>query len=369
MRLETFESKYGDFFVPTSVIRVGGQDIVRELFLTVTSVSVELKLNAAARFSFTITSAFDWEKHEFLGGEGLDRVDLLKLFKFGSSVEVAIGYGKPGGLRPIIGGIITEIGTSFAEAATPNLVVSGYDSLFALGLGASTRQWIDKPRSYAAAAVAEKNGLRSQITAKDKKVDRIDQCKESDFAFIEKMAKLAESIFYVREGTLHFGPARKTANAAIELVWGEGLSSFAPSANLAGQFSEVHLHGRAAVKGEDVVGIARQSDTKGVDGDASSALKHVDEAIPQPRILSVSAAIHTKQEADDRAKAILEKHAQKFVTADGECVGLPELAPDMRIAVSGVGEAFSKPYYVAEAVHSLDAKGYRTKFKVERPAI
>ena len=86
-------------------------------------------------------------------------------------------------------------------------------------------------------------------------------------------------------------------------------------------------------------------------------------------MLSISAAVHTQQEADERAKAILEDRAQSFVTGEGECVGLPELLPDRNIRISGVGRAFSKTYYVTEATHSIDGKGYRTRFKVEEPSI
>src|ERR1700755_3201063 len=94
-KLHEFEANYDKFYVPTSAIKVRGRDLVRELLLTVTSVEVELKINAPGRFSFTIASAFDWEEHEFLGGEGLDRVDLLDLFAFGADVEVQLGYNEP----------------------------------------------------------------------------------------------------------------------------------------------------------------------------------------------------------------------------------------------------------------------------------
>lgn len=366
-KLHEFESDYNDFYVPTSTIKVGGRDLVRELFLTITSTEVELKLNAAGRFSFTIASAFDWKQQEFLGKAA--EVDLLTLFAFGAEVEVAIGYGEPARLKPIIKGIVTEIGTSFAESGTPALTVSGYDALYPLGIGKTSRQWDDKKPSEAVRDVAGRNSLPVAIDVEDSVEKRIDQSKESDRDFIDRMAKLAKAVFYIRDGVLCFAPRRNDADAVADIAWGEGLSSFSPTANLARQVLEVEVHGWSAADGARVVGRARHGDEKGVEGDTESGSKRIGKALSKSPVLSISAAVHSQQEADDRAKAILEERAQDFVTGDGECVGLPELLPDTNVAVSGVGRAFSKTYYVTEATHSVDGKGYRSRFKVEEPSI
>ena len=43
--------------------------------------------------------------------------------------------------------------------------------------------------------------------------------------------------------TLHFAPPNDKATAVVRLVWGEGLLSFKPEANLAGQISQVEVYG------------------------------------------------------------------------------------------------------------------------------
>lgn len=368
-QLHDFEARYNDFYVPTSVIKVGGRDLVRDLFLTITSTEVELKLNAAGRFSFTVASAFDWQEREFLGKAALERVDLLELFAFGAQVELSIGYDEPKRLTSLINGIVTEIGTSFAESGTPALTISGYDALYELGIGKTSDQWDDKKPSDAVRAVARRNSLPVNITANDSVEKRIDQSKESDRDFIDRMAKLAKSIFYIRDGALCFGPRRNDSAAVAKLIWGEGLSSFSPTANIAKQISEVEVHGWSAADGKAVVGRAKRGDERGVDGNAESGAQRIGKALSKKPVISISAAVHSQQEADERAKAILEERAQDFVTGDGECVGLPDLLPDTNVTLSGVGRAFSKTYYVTETVHSLDGKGYRSRFKVEEPSI
>ena len=85
--------------------------------------------------------------------------------------------------------------------------------------------------------------------------------------------------------------------------------------------------------------------------------------------MSIRAAVHTQAEADARAKAILEERAQDFVTGDGECIGLPDIVPDINIALGGLGKGFTKPYYVSEAKHTIGSSGYRTTFKVQETTV
>jgi phage protein D len=368
-KLHEFESKYDDFYVPVSAIKVGGQDLVRELLLTVTSVEVELKINAPGRFSFTVASAFDWTEREFLGGEGLDRVDLLDLFAFGAEVEVRLGYNDPASLVSMITGIVTEVGTSFAESGTPALTVSGYDALYPLGIGKKSDQWDDKKPSDAVREVAEGNSLAVKITTEEPVEKRIDQTKESDRDFIDRMAKLAKAIYYFRDGALHLNPRRNDEDAVAELAWGEGLSSFSPTANIARQITEVEVSGWSAEAGKRVVGKAKRGDEKGVDGSTESGAQYISKAFGRSTVLAISAAVHSQQEADERAKAILEERAQDFVTGDGECVGLPVLLPDTNVKISGIGRAFNKTYYVTDTTHTLDGKGYRCRFKVREPSL
>lgn len=367
--LAAFAGGYDSFYVPTFVVKVGGRDLVRELFLTITAVEVELKLNTTGRFSFTVASAFDWKEREFLGKAALERVDLLDLFAFGAEVDVSIGYGEPSRLAPVISGIVTEIGTSFAETGTPALTVSGYDALYGLGIGKASGQWDRKKPSDAVRDVAAKHSLPVRVTGTEAPKERIDQCKESDRDFVARMADLAKAIFYVRDGKLSFGPRRNDTAAIAELAWGEGLASFSPTANLARQVTAVEVHGWSAAEGRHVVGKAQRGDEDGVQRNTESGAQKVAEAFSNRPAMSISAAVHSQQEADERAKAILEQRAQDFVTGDADCIGLPELVPDAMVDMKGVGRVFSKPYYITEATHTVDAKGYRTHIKVQEPSI
>lgn len=369
MDLKAISSTFGDFYVPAFLIKVGSKDLIRDLYLTVTSLEIDFKEKAAGRFSVSIANSFDWETREFVARRGEERVNLIDLFAFGSQIEAAIGYGDPGGLEPTFSGIVTEIATSFSEGGTPELTISGYDDLYPLTIGKSTRHWEESRDSDAVITIAQENGLSTSIAQTTPQKRRIDQNEQNDLNFIDKLAKRNGATFYLRDGKLYFGPRQNDRSARIELKWGEGLLSFSPQANLAKQITEVKVHGWSAREGKPILGKAKRGDESGRDSQRKSGAERLAAAFGKAPIMSIRAPVHTQAEADARAKAILEDRAQDFVTGDGECIGLPDIVPDINIALGGLGKGFNKPYYVSEAKHTIGSSGYRTTFKVQETTV
>ncbi|MBF9031839.1 hypothetical protein HKCCE3408_15675 [Rhodobacterales bacterium HKCCE3408] len=368
--VETLEQRHGDYFAPTFVVTVGGKDLVRDLFLTVSAVKVDLKEKAAGRFSVTVANAFNWEHREFVAGETEDRVDLLDLFAFGAEVEVKLGYGEPARLDTVLTGIVTELTTTFGAGGTPELEIAGYDGLYPLTIGKKTRAWEDAPDSDAVAEIASDHNLDADIVATTPAKPRIDQNEETDFAFLEKLAERNGAIFYVAGKTLRFGPRRNDADAAIVLPWGGGLVTFSPQANLAKQITEVQVVGTSATDGAQITGVARRGAESGVDGATTGGADRVAEAMPSnDGVLRIRAAVHSQEEADERARAILEERAQDFVTGSADCIGLPELRPDINVSFEGLGRGFSKTYWVSGAVHDLSGSGFKTTIEVQEPSL
>ena len=356
---------HDDFYVPSFRVKVGGQDLMRDLYLAVTKVQVDLKLRMAGHFSFTIAGAFDWTTREFVANRGQERIDLLEMFAFGSPVVIELGYGSVAELKPVLSGLITEIGTGFSEGGTPELTISGYDDLYRLGVGQLTRGWKDQPDSAAVEEVVRAEMAIGEVVATEPKRPRIDKSGETDLAFVERLAKANGFIFYMRAGKFYFGPRQNKRSAVMELAWGEGLSSFSPSLNLAKQITAVEVCGQPATDGEAVIGRAQRGEESGRESGGESGGDLITAAISKSPVMRVRAAVHSVAEAEAHAKAILEERAQDFLTADGECIGLPDIVPDTNIALTGLGRAFSRTFYVSEATHTLDSGGYRTSFKVQ----
>ena len=368
MELVSLEQRYGDFYVPAFKVTVGGDDVVRDLFLTVTSAEIDLKEKTPGRFNFTVANAFDWERRAFISDSGGSEIDLVELFAFGASIELFFGYGDPTSLTPLFKGMVTEVSTSFKEGNVPELTVSGYDDLYPLVNGKATRHWEEARDSEAVSDVVAITQLSTDIRTTDPVKRRIDQSQEADIAFLNKLADRNATTFYARDGRFYFGPRRNTESELITLAWGQGLLTFNPEAKLTRQVKTVEVHGWSDT-GEEIVGTARQGDETGRDSGRDSGADRVASAVNTEPTMRVRAAVHSQAEAQARARAILEERAQEFVTGDGDCIGLPDIVPDTNIALADLGRTFSKTYYVTGARHKVDGSGYRTSFDVKETTL
>jgi phage protein D len=365
---------YGAFYVPAFQVKVAGQDLVRDLYLAVTSVEVDLSEKTSGRFSFTVANAFDWQEREFVARQNEQTIDLIDLFAPGASVEVRLGYGEPKKLKKMLEGIITAIGTSFSEGSTPDLTISGYDVLYPLTTGRRSPNLDSEGNSNLSDSEAVKRivtplKLHNEIRKTKAVKRRIDQSQQTDMDFLRKLARRNAATFYVRDGTFYFGPRKNDASEVVELAWGEGLLSFTPEANLDNQVSGVEVHGRSNPGGEAIVGRASRGDESGRDTRRESGGQRVTTALSDEHVMSIRAPVYNQGEADELARTELEERSQEHVMSSGECIGLPEIVPDVNVSISGIGRTFSKVYYVYKATHRIGSNGYRTSFQVKESTL
>jgi uncharacterized protein len=368
MELATLARKYGDFYAPSFVVKLGRDDLMRDLLVAVSQVEVEMVLGAASRFSFTLTDCYSHKLHEFQTGGG---GDLLGRLAFGAEVEVYLGYGDDRSRRLAVRGTITEISTDFPDGGSPELAVAGYDHGFALTLGKSSRTWSKARDSDAAHEIASFNNLPAVIETTKEQHAQIEQNQESDWEFLKKLADRNHFELYVDEDrTLHFAQPNDKASAVVELVYGAGLLSFKPEANLAGQISQVEVYGWDQKNKKAIVGRASAGEESGLSGKSAGQRLNGFVRDPSKRpTLRLRQPVFSQAEADKRAKAALNEKAKQFLTGEGETIGLPEIRPDRNVALKNLGVSFSKTYYLQQATHKIDASGYRTRFKVKETGL
>lgn len=364
--LTDLSEEYRDFYAPRYVVRVGKQDLLREVEVAVTQVEVDLVLGKASRFSFTIIDSYSHEYRTFKTGKG---GDLLKLLDFGAEVEISMGYGDGRSTPLAICGTIMEITTNFPEGGSPELSVAGFDHGHALTMGKRSYTWKDARDSDAVHKIASFNNLTAAVETTKLTHKIIEQNQEDDWGFLEKLAGRQPEKFEVYVDafkTLHFAPPNRKSEPVVQLDYGRGLLSFKPEANLASQVSKVEVYGWDTKAKKPIVGVASAGEESGPNGTSGSQIlkSFVRDPAKQPT-LRLRQPVFSKAEADQRAKAALNERAKEFVTGDGESIGLPEVRPDRNILLANLGVPFSKIYYVQQATHKIDANGYRTRFKVE----
>jgi phage protein D len=370
VELATLSRKYGEFYAPAFAIRVGADDLIRDALVAITQVEADLVLGAASRFTFTVVNAYDIEKRAFYTGRGRNLLDILT---FGAEVDVCMGYGDARSMPRIVSGVITEITTNYPEAGTPELSIAGYDHSFPLTVGKSSRTWSKARDSDAVHEIAGFHNLSTQIEATTQQHAQIEQNNESDFEFLKKLADRNHfEIFVDEQRKLHFHKPSDKADAVVRLAWGEGLLSFKPEANLAGQITRVEVRGWNPKTKETIVGKATAGEESGLDGKSKSAgdrlKKFVKDPSKQP-VLRLRQPVFNQAEANARAKAALNERAKQFLTGDAESLGLPEIRPDRNVQLDQLGAMFSKTYYIQQSTHKVDGNGYRTRFKVKETAL
>jgi hypothetical protein len=368
MELAAFAKTYGDFYAPAYAVRLGRDDLERDLFVAISQIEVDMVLGAASRFSFTITNSYSHKLRAFKTGRG---DDVLSLLTFGAEIEVCLGYGDAKSMPTAVQGMITEITTNFPDGGAPELSVSGYDHGFPLTVGKNARTWSKVRDSEAVQEIVSFNNLNAKIEQTKEKLPQLEQNQESDWEFLKKLAERNHFELYVDERkTLHFGPPNDKATAIVNLAYGEGLLSFKPEANLAGQISQVEVYGWDPKTKRQIVGRASAGEESGLSG--QSAGQRLNAFVRDPKkkpTLRLRQPVFTQSEADKRAKAALNERAKQFLTGEGETIGLPDLRPDRNVALEKLGAPFSKTYYIQQATHKIDSSGYRTRFKVKETGL
>jgi phage protein D len=368
MELSALSETYRDFYAPAYSVRLGGADLTRDLTVAVSQVEVDLQLGGASHFTFTVTDSYNHKSHRFETGVGGDLLDILT---FGAATEIRMGYGDAKSTPTAVQGMITEITTNFPDGGSPELSVSGFDHSFALTIGKNSRTWTKAKDSDAAHKIASVNNLDAIIDTTSEKHEQIEQNQESDWEFLKKLADRNRFELYVDERRkLHFARPNDKADPIVHLIYGQGLLSFKPEANLARQVSRVEVYGWNPKTKEAFVGRAGAGEESGLIGE--SAGDYLDKFVRDPSkrpTLRIRQPVFTQSEANKRAQSALDERTKQFLTGDGESIGLPEVRPDRTVFLDNLGDRFSKRYYVNQATHKIDSNGYRTRFKVKGPGL
>jgi uncharacterized protein len=367
MKLVDLSGQFYDFYAPAFVVRVDGADLMRDHLVAVSQVEVDLKLGAASHFSLTLTDCYSHKAHKFLTGSGDDLLDKLT---FGAKVEIHMGYRDGQSMPLMVSGMVTELTTNFAEGGSPELSVSGMDNGFLLTIGKNSRSWSQRKDSAVASEIAGFHHLGTVIEQTQEEHPHIEQNQQSDWEFLKTLADRNRNyvLFLDERNRLHFASRNNSASDVVELEYGQGLLSFKPEANLANQISRVEVRGWDRNNAQPIVGVANAGQEPGRSGRSAGQALEAVVADPSRRpTLRIRQPVYTQSEANQRAQAALDEHAEKFLTGEGETIGLPLLRPDGNVKLSELADRFSKTYYIQEATHKIDSNGYRTRFKVEEP--
>lgn len=336
---------------PAYKIFVDGTEIGVEVYAAILAVAVDYSLDVSDMFMITLSD------------NDLSFINNLP-FKFGSEIRIDMGHLDQ--LATMLVGEVTALEPEFPENGPVHLVVRGYDRMFRLWQKKRSRSFMKMKDSDIASQIASDNGLKAQVDATSEVHQYVYQNNQSDMAFLFERARRINYEVYIDNKNLYFRKPQSTGAKVLTFKRGENLKNFAARLTGSGQVSQVIVRGWDPRSKKEIIGKAKSGDEHTTLGGKESATKLSETAFGQTETVVVDRPIHSQAEADALARARFNELSMSFISAEGGCLGTPELRAGKVVEILGVGDMFEGLYYVSRARHYLKGPGYLTHFDLQR---
>lgn len=293
--------------------------------------------------------------------------------KIGTKVKITIASTQTETLEKLIEGEVTSLE---AEIGGPGsfTVIRGYDPAHRLFRGRHTKSYTQTTASDAVTQISQRTKIAAGEIESSKTVfDHLGQFGQTDWEFLDSMARRIGYELTVRDNKLSFRP-REEANRApsqdahdtdpLVLRLGTDLLRFRSVITAAEQVSEVEVRGWDVAQKRKIVSTV-PAGTKSVE---LPTMKPADVAKPfgDPRYVASDVAYRTQSEADTAAAALTEEIGSSFAEIDAVARGNPKLRANVGIKIDNAGQPFDGKYTITAARHRYDPAngGYTTAFSV-----
>lgn len=355
-----------EYFAPWFVVLVEGREVRPERRADVTEVKVNLDIGEISTCELALDN---WDEEAF---------DFRSDFDVGRSVTVQIGYADY--FTTVFHGQVTRIAPKFPESGPPTMQVTCHDALTKLKdrqpKDNEIRKYENKTDVEIAREIATRHNMAFVGTERAdlRPVPLVWQKNQDDASFLMERAKHIDyDCFIVHEAeqnrdTLFFiQPSDgRSADATQEykLEYQKNLTSFTPAIDSCDQVAKVTVRGWDPATKQVIKGEATPNDLPGRK-QGKSGPDVIKKEFGEKEAL-VEAAVTSEEEARQLAISLLADRAYKFITGEGQMIGLPNLRPGHNLHITNVGKLFSGTYYVKSCEHVIGQRGYTTSFKVRK---
>lgn len=348
MTLEKLSTEILNFYIPRFEIEIQNRKLKAEMSKAILDVTVREKIGEGASFELTVHDEFDMKAQQF---KWLDH----PLFAVGNKISVKIGYGNR--LDTMIIGKITGLEPSFFAGDMPTLKVKGQDlSYDYLKKPSPERVFLNMTYSDIAKIIATEAGLLSVVSNTRLKHTSRKRNDETYCVFLSRLGREVDRELIINRQIMYFTGPKTEEKEILVLEMGKDIISFVPSMQTTGLLDEV-----------EVRGYNPQDPRKPIIGSAKAKSGNVECGKNQResgKKVITNVIVNSKEQADEIARAELDKAGKTLIEGRGECIGIPQIRPGVNIKIEKVGKCFSKKYYVKEVTHTVNNSGYRTQFSV-----
>lgn len=289
-----------------------------------------------------------------------DSVDSHPL-QLGKDIEIKVAEKGDQATTSIFKGQIVAVEPEFTAKGCI-ISVRAYDKAHKLNRVRKTRTFQQVSASDMVAKIAGEAGLQFEADSTTVVHEFFQQSNETDWDFLWRLALMHDFEVVVTDTKLNFRKANEAKGAATALTWQDNLISFRPRMTGVQQPQTVNIRAWDPKSKQAVTGTASSPQTTSQPGvqraQVSSDLGGGTTAIAD-RVAA------NNGEANQLAKATLQRMADAFFEADGVAFGTPTITAGSKVQVKGVGQKFSGTYTVTSSTHSYrGTTGYQTSFQI-----
>lgn len=348
--------KYGDFVDPCVKVRIGGKEVICGEGQYIEEVRVFSSVGRDADMA-VITY--------WVGEDGKKKINSLEGFlQVGQKTEIWAGYGNC--VTRIFLGYLHEITAAGRE---------GGDVAYTL-ICLDVKGLMQKNNCFARAAG---KSLGQQLTEilntavyapyiEKKSIDKLPSCfaeeplifGETHYDWICALAQSADFEFYCGRGELCFRKAQKDDSVLVKLNGQYGLLKVRVTVTLQEQTGSVRIYGYNR-KDQKIMASHSRKTVPGPFAD------RINQTLLSCRKVLWDMELEDGEQASERAKAFMDRSLRKCSRMEAVNIGIPELAPGSCVLVESADmTSLSGKFYVEEAEHVIDRRGYRTILRGSR---
>jgi phage protein D len=304
-----------------------------------------------------------------------DRTVIAKSgIEIGKKVKIKVTADASQTPEPLVSGEVTALEVEVDPTGTFT-TIRGYDQAHRLFRGRRTKSYVQATASDAAIQIAQRAKLPAgNIKPTSAVFEHLSQSGQTDWEFLEGLARQIGYEVAVREGKLDFCPrkdavdAPKSAGAQdvnpLVLRLGTDILRLRSVITAAEQVCKVEVRGWDVAQKRAIVGVT----PAGTSSVQLPTVKPADmaKAFGDPTYVATDVAYRTQPEADSASKALAERIGSSFAEVEAVTRGNPKLRANVAITLDNVGVPFDGKYLITSARHRYDpaADGYTTSFGV-----
>jgi uncharacterized protein involved in type VI secretion and phage assembly len=280
------------------------------------------------------------------------------MFDIGAKVELHFAAASErGGPEGIFKGEVATLAPQFEKEGSV-LVVRGYDLGHRLTRSRNTRTFQDMTLSDIAGKIIGEAGLRKDVKSTTDVYPFEQQSNETDWDYLWRLAARVGYELTCIDETIHFRAPGSGAGGPVALEWGVNLKGFHPRATAVQQVKDV------VVNGWDPKAKRRVTATKSTP-QLDSKIELRRDGLANGRHPVAEEIVSSQSEANALAQSTLDRLANAWLSADGRCVGNPDVRAGCKVQIKGVGTRFGGEYLVTQSTHVIrGTAGYETEFEI-----